>query len=350
MGVTPAAERLQLAEPPVFWEMGGLVPQENRLMRAGTIAIVGRSNVGKSTLLNQILGERLAIVSPLPQTTRDPLLGVVRREGAELAFLDTPGIHKPKTELGSRMNSSAMSATESADVIVFVTDAAAGAKLVQKKSKRSDVTPPLFELAPEDAELLKSISALKQIPAILALNKVDTVRDKGLLLPLLQSYLDSVPFRALVPISALKNDGVDRLLDQIAELLPEGEAGYPEDTLTDKPSSFFAREYVREQVLLGLKGEIPHAVAVSIDNFDESSDKLRITATIHVEKVGQRKIIVGAGGLVIKALRVGAENRLRRLLGRKVKLELFVRVTPRWKETPRMLAELGYERPTGGKS
>jgi GTP-binding protein Era len=319
-------------------------------MRAGTIAIVGRSNVGKSTLLNQILGERLAIVSPLPQTTRDPLLGVVRRAGAELAFLDTPGIHRPKTELGSRMNSSAMSAAESADVVVFVTDATAGVKLVQKKLKRSDATPPLSELAPEDFELLKSIKSIQKVPAVLVLNKIDAVRDKGLLLPLLQSYLDAVPFSALVPISALENDGVDKLLDEIGKLLPEGEAGYPEDTLTDKPSSFFAREYVREQVLLGLKGEIPHAVAVSIDNFDEGSDKLRIAATIHVEKIGQRKIIVGTGGAVIKSLRLGAENRLRRLLGRKVKLELFVRVTPRWKETPRMLAELGYERVSGEKS
>lgn len=319
-------------------------------MRAGTIAIVGRTNVGKSTLLNKILGERLAIVSPLPQTTRDPLLGVVRREDAELAFLDTPGIHKPKTELGSRMNSSAMSAAESADVVVFVTDATEGTKQVQKKLKRSDTTPPLAELAPEDWELLKSIKSLKKVPAILVLNKVDAVRDKGLLLPLLQSYLDAVPFRTLIPLSALKNDGVDRLLDELAAALPEGEPGYPEDTLTDKPSSFFAREYVREQVLLHISGEIPHAVAVSIDSFDESSDKLRIAATIHVEKLGQRKILVGTGGTVIKSLRLGAENRIKQLVGRKVKLELFVRVTPRWKETPRMLAELGYERISGDKS
>ena len=256
---------------------------------------------------------------------------------------------KPKTELGSRMNASAMSAAESADVVVFVADATAGSKLVPKKTKRTDAVPPLAELAPEDAELLKSMKSLKKSPAILAMNKVDLVRDKGRLLPLLQSYLDAVPFRSLVPISALENDGVDRLLDEIEKLLPEGPAGYADDTLTDKPSSFFAREYVREQVLLGLKGEIPHAVAVSIDTFDESSDKLRIAATLHVEKVGQRKIIVGTGGTVIKALRLGAEKRLAKLLGRKVRLELFVRVTPRWKDAPRMLAELGYER-VGDKS
>src|SRR6188474_2077417 len=148
-------------------------------MRAGTVAIVGRSNVGKSTLLNQILGEQLAIVSPLPQTTRDALLGVVRRDGAELAFLDTPGIHRPKTELGSRMNSSAMSAAESADVVVFVADAQAGSKLVGKKTKRTDTTPPLAELVPEDAELIKSMKFLAKVPAVLALNKVDAVRDKG---------------------------------------------------------------------------------------------------------------------------------------------------------------------------
>ena len=147
----------------------------------------------------------------------------------------------------------------------------------------------------------------------------------------------------------LSDERARPLLDEISALLPEGEAGYPDDTLTDKPSSFFAREYVREQVLLGLKGEIPHAIAVSIDTFDEASDKLRIAATIHVEKVGQRKIVVGTGGAVIKSLRVGAEKRISRLLGRKVKLELFVRVMPRWKETPRMLAELGYDKQSGGK-
>lgn len=316
-------------------------------MRAGTIAIVGRSNVGKSTLLNQILGEPLAIVSPLPQTTRDALLGVVRRDGAELRFLDTPGIHQPKTELGSRMNASAVSATDTADVVVFVADAVAGAKLAQKKTKRAEATPPLSELAPEDDALLKSLRSLRKVPAILALNKVDAVRDKGLLLPLLESYLQAVPFRTLIPISALQSDGIDRLLAEISALLPEAEPDYPEDTLTDKPSSFFAREFVREQVLLSLKGEIPHAVAVSIDSFDEASDKLRIAATLHVEKVGQRKIIVGTGGSVIKALRLGAERRLAKLLSRKVRLELFVRVTPRWKDAPRMLAELGYE-PTRG--
>jgi GTP-binding protein Era len=319
-------------------------------MRAGSIAIVGRSNVGKSTLLNQILGERLAIVSPLPQTTRDPLLGVLRRDGAELAFLDTPGIHRPKTELGSRMNSSALSAAESADVVVFVTEATLGARAVGKLSKRAEGPLALSELVPEDAALLVQLKAMRQVPMVLALNKVDAVRNKGLFLPLLQSYLDFLPFSALVPISALKNDGVDRLLDAVAALLPEAEAGYPEDTLTDKPSSFFAREYVREQVLLHLSGEIPHAVAVSIDNFDEGSDKLRIAATIHVEKLGQRKIIVGTGGAVIKELRLGAEHRLKRLLGRKVKLELFVRITPGWKDAGRMLAELGYDRPSGAKS
>ena len=319
-------------------------------MRAGTIAIVGRTNVGKSTLLNKILGERLAIVSPLPQTTRDALLGVVRREDAELAFLDTPGFHKPKTELGSRMNSSAFSAAESADVVVFVTDASAGCKVVQKKVKRFDGTPiPLADLAPEDFELMQGMKFLKKVPSILVLNKVDSVRDKGLLLPLLNSYLAAVPFQALVPLSALKNDGVDRLLDTITQHLPEGEPSYPDDTLTDKPSTFFVREYVREQVLLHLSGEIPHAVAVSIDSFDEGSDKLRIAVTIHVEKVGQRKILVGTGGTVIKELRLGAENRIKQLLGRKVRLELFVRVTPRWKETPRMLAELGYDRLSGDK-
>lgn len=300
-------------------------------MRSGTIAIVGRSNVGKSTFLNRVLGERLAIVSPLPQTTRDNVLGVVRRDDAELAFLDTPGLHRPRSELGRRMNVAAREAARSADAVLFMTDVSALAK-----SKK----PGTASEREQDVELLKTLA--DDVPVLLAVNKVDALRDKSRLLPLLVEYEKLRDFSALVPISVERDDGVERVLDALARLLPEGDARFEADEITDRPTRFFASEYVREQVLLALRGEIPHAVAVSIDEFSEAPRAVSVKATIHVEKVGQRKIMVGSGGAQIKAIRVAAQKRIAELVGRKVHLELFVRVTPRWKEVPRMLAELGY--------
>ena len=306
-------------------------------MRFGTIAIVGRSNVGKSTFLNRVLGEPLAIVSPLPQTTRDNVLGVVHRNDAQLAFLDTPGVHQPRSELGRRMNAAALDAARTADVVLFMTDISA---LTPPKKHAKDKS--VQEL---DQELLSNVP--KDAACVLVVNKVDALRDKSKLLPALVAYQESRDFVALIPISVKSDDGVERVLDALAEALPEGGIGFDEDTLTDRPTSFFAREYVREQVLLAMRGEIPHAVAVSIDEFVEGQKSSTIKATVHVEKVGQRKIIIGTGGLQIKAIRVGAQKRIAELLGHKVHLELFVRVTPQWKSMPRQLAELGYEAPVG---
>ncbi len=306
-------------------------------MRFGTIAIVGRSNVGKSTFLNRVLGEPLAIVSPLPQTTRDNVLGVVHRTGAQLAFLDTPGVHQPRSELGRRMNASALDAARTSDVVLFMTDISALA--APKKHAKDKSAEDL------DRELLASVPA--DAVAVLAINKVDALRDKSKLLPALVRYQELREFAALIPISVKSDDGIERVLDALAEALPEGGLGYDEDTLTDRPTSFFVREYVREQVLLAMRGEIPHAVAVSIDEFSEGGKASTIKATVHVEKVGQRKIIIGTGGLQIKGIRVGAQARIAELLGHKVHLELFVRVTPQWKSMPRQLAELGYEAPVG---
>jgi GTPase len=306
-------------------------------MRFGTIAIVGRSNVGKSTFLNRVLGEPLAIVSPLPQTTRDNVLGVVHRNDAQLAFLDTPGVHQPRSELGRRMNAAALDAARTADVVLFMTDISA---LTPSKKHAKDKS--VQEL---DQELLANVP--RDAVCVLVVNKVDALRDKSKLLPALVAYQESRDFVALIPISVKSDDGVERVLDALAESLPEGGLGFDEDTLTDRPTSFFAREYVREQVLLAMRGEIPHAVAVSIDEFVEGQKSSTIKATVHVEKVGQRKIIIGTGGLQIKGIRVGAQKRIAQLLGHKVHLELFVRVTPQWKSMPRQLAELGYEAPVG---
>ena len=313
-------------------------------MRFGTVALVGRTNVGKSTFLNCALGEPLAITSPLPQTTRDSLLGIAAHGDAQIAFLDTPGFHRPRTELGRRMNSAAFDSARAADVLVFVTDAWSHApKALPQGSPLA--TRPLENrwLRPGDREVLESLREFANAPKILVINKVDVAKDKSLLLPMLEAYAEATEFLALVPTSFRRQDGVNAVLEEIQKLLPSGPPGYDPETLTDRPVLFFVREYVREAVLNQLTSEVPHAVAVSIDQADERPDLLRLSATIHVEKVGQRKIVVGKGGERIKAIGIAARARIEELVQKKVHLELFVRITSEWKNVPRQLAELGYD-------
>lgn len=307
-------------------------------MRFGTAAIVGRTNVGKSTFLNAALGEPLAIVSSRPQTTRDALLGIVSRPDAQIAFVDTPGFHRPRTELGKRMNAAAREAARGADVVVVMVDVSS---LVDSRDKAEKA--PLLE---EDAEFIRAIP--HEQACMVVVNKVDLLRDKARLLPMLAAISELRPISACVPISSLQEDGVELVLTELAALLPEGPPGYDESTITDKPTRFFVREYVREQVLVATAGEVPHAVAVSVEEFSETAKVTVIKATIHVEKVGQRAIVVGKGGSKIKEIGIGARKRLEQLLERKVHLELFVRVTERWKSMPRQLTELGYDAPEGG--
>lgn len=309
-------------------------------MAFGTVAIVGRSNVGKSTFLNRVLGEDLAVVSHLPQTTRDTLLGVVDVADAQLAFLDTPGLHKPKSELGRRMNAAALEAARGADVVLFMTDVT---PLKRARAGRKTASPAEQELDPEDVSLLARLPEPERVPSVLVVNKVDLIRDKSRLLPLIDAFSKQRPWSAIVPTSITRNEGVDAVLDELRRVLPEGPKAFEDDTLTDRPMSFFAREYVREQVLKHARAEVPHAVAVSIDRFDEGPKAAEIGVTLHVEKVGQRKILIGRGGEGLRTIREGAEARIAALLGKKVRLSLFVRVTPRWKDVPRQLAELGYE-------
>lgn len=302
--------------------------------RFGTVAIVGRTNVGKSTFLNQVLGQRLAIVSPLPQTTRDDLLGVLSLPEAQIAFTDTPGLHRPKTELGRRMNAIALDSVRSHDVVLFVTD-------ISPKLATLRFNPEMDLINPDDRGLLKALNP--DVPCVLMLNKVDLVRDKGKLLPLLSAFNEAFPFHAIIPTSATRADGVDRVLSTLISLLPEGEPRFEADTLTDKPASFFARETVREQIMHLTSREVPHAVAITVDRFDERPKLTVIQATIHVEKAGQRAILVGKRGEQIKEIGTRARTQLEELLGRQVHLELFVRVTERWKDMPRQLQELGYD-------
>jgi GTP-binding protein Era len=300
-------------------------------MRFGSVALVGRSNVGKSTFLNAALGESLAVVSPVPQTTREALLGVVHRPDSQIAFVDTPGLHRPKSELGRRMNATALEVSRSADVLVVMTDV--DAKSAKNAAAAVERDREVLELLPKGPERL------------LVINKVDLVRDKQQLLPVLVAYGEAHPFRAIVPVSLRSPKDAGRILDALVDLLPEGDVGYDAETLTDRATPFFVREYVREQVLSLAGGEVPHAVAVSVDAVEERERVLAVKATIHVEKDGQRRILVGKGGASIKAIGTGARKRLEELFGRKLFLELFVRVTPKWKHVPRQLAELGYEAP-----
>ncbi len=294
--------------------------------------------MGKSTLLNAALEQPLAIVTSTPQTTRDTILGVVHVGGAEIALLDTPGLHRAESALSRAMNRSARNAAKSADVVVFVTDLPEASG----DTRRGTLRPH-----PGDIALLSDLGEGQ--PTILVLNKVDRVRDKSTLLPLLDALAKVRAFEAIVPISAKKENGVVRVLDEVAKLLPEGEHRFGPDDITDRPTRFFAGEYVREQILLATKEEVPHATAVTIDAFEEKPKVMRIAATIHVERPGQKKILVGAGGAMLKEIGTRARARIEELIGCPVFLELFVRVTPGWRESRPLLDELGYGESKAGR-
>ncbi len=308
--------------------------------RSGTVALIGRANVGKSTLLNAALGHPLAIVSPTPQTTRDTLLGVLHRGNAELRLLDTPGLHKPKTELGRVMNHHAREAARAADVVVFVTDVSS-----RGRPAGAPIAPHLGDLT-----LLQSLKepvaeAAGHRPVVLVINKVDQIRDKSVLLPLIEAFSKVLPFDAVLPISARREQDIARVTDVIAGLLPEGAWQFGPDDMTDRPTRYFAAEYVREQILRATRLEVPHAAAVTIDRFNEPErGAVEIDVTIHVERPGQKKIMVGKGGATLKLIGTEARLRVEELLGRKVILKTWVRVTEAWRASAERLAEMGYQK------
>ncbi len=295
--------------------------------RAGLVALVGRSNVGKSTLMNALLGEALAIVSATPQTTRHRILGVLRRGDAQIGLLDTPGLHRPQNRLGKLMNTAARSAVEEADVVLFVT-----APL--KEHGR-------LQVSPGDKTLLADIGKGK--PTILVVNKIDLARPKQALLPLLAELAKLRDFAAVVPISARQEDGLDRLLDEVAPLLPEREALWPEDDLTDRPARFFVAEFVREEILNLTREEVPYGATVTVESFLETGKLARIQATIHVDRESHKPILIGKGGSRLREIGKAARERVEALLGQRVHLELFVRVTEGWAENPARLREFGYD-------
>jgi GTPase len=308
------------------------------MFRSGKVALVGRANVGKSTFLNTALGEPLAAVSSHPQTTRDALLAVVTRDWAEFALVDSPGLHKPHNELGRRMNLSAIEAVRQADFALVFIDVSRLAKEARERRQRqgSPNTPAIAE----EIRVIESIPS--GIPWAIVLNKIDRLKDKSLLLPLLSDLSQRFPERSVIPISSLDRTDVDRALEAVAPSLPERPARYCSDTLTDRPVRYFAAEYIREQVMRSTRGELPFAVAVTIDEFSELESPVVIQATISVEKDGQRIILIGHQGRQIRDISILARQRIEHLLQKKVHLRMFVRTCKHWKDNQNLLAELGY--------
>lgn len=285
--------------------------------RAGFVSILGRPNAGKSTLLNALLGTKLAIVAPRPQTTRTAIQGVLTLPEAQIVFVDTPGIHKTKTLLSKRMMD-AVRASAPADVVVFVVDA----------------LEPFTEEDAHAVDLLKTTKA----PTIAAFNKIDRLKPKTHVLELIERYRALHDFAAYIPISAQTGEGLDVLKQEIIARLPEGPPLYPQDHLTDVPERFLAAELIREQALLLTREEVPHAVAVLIDRWEDTPRLLRIAATIYVERPGQKSILIGAGGSMLKKIGTAAREGIERMSGKKVFLETYVKVRPRWREDPEFLA------------
>jgi len=299
--------------------------------RAGFAALIGRPNVGKSTLLNRLTGEKLAIVSPKPQTTRNRIMGVVTVKEGQVALLDTPGIHQAKGELNRRMVEVALRAAAEVDVVCFLIEATAGAKAQP-------------EVGPGNERILEELKRLKK-PVVLAIHKLDEVH-KPLLLPLIALYQERFPFAEVVPISARDGDGVDRLLTLLIAQLPKGERMFDEDTLTDQAERALVAEYVREQVLRHCRQEVPYSSAVRVDIFEERErDRglVKIECSILVERESQKAIVIGKRGAMLKEIGTGARKAIERLLGTKVFLSLRVRVEENWTERHDALRRLGYE-------
>ncbi len=294
--------------------------------RAGRVAIVGRPNVGKSTLLNALIGERIAIVSPLPQTTRDSILGLLSTEGLQIAFVDTPGIHAAKNKLGARMNRASEQAAQDADAQLLV---------VELGGRGQGLTAP-------DKDILRS---LPKIPTLLVLNKVDRVQPRSAILPLLESIGKDVGpgLTAIIPVSARSGNGVPRIVAELAKILPLGEPLFPEDEISDRPMRFFVAEFVREQILRNTRNEVPHGVAVTVESFEEEKKTPRIMLTVHVDKETHKPILLGKHGSMMKTIGSAARARVEELLGKQVHMELFVRVTPGWYENDALLRSFGYD-------
>jgi GTPase len=292
--------------------------------KSGYVAIAGAPNAGKSTLLNRILGEKVAIISSKPQTTRNRILGVCHRPGAQIVFFDTPGVIVPKDKLNLRIVDTALTAFQDADVIVALVDAA---------------HPDLQA----ENHLLEKIGSPKR-PVILALNKIDLIQEKENLLETIESWSRRYPFHALLPVSALDGTQLEKLIAAVIQALPFGPPYFPEDTLTDQSERFIAAELIREKLFRLTGEEIPYASAVTIESFkpDAGGKLVKIEATIHLERDSQKGIVIGRGGVMLKRIGTEARQDIERLTGTRVFLKLFVRVQKNWRKDSKAIERFGY--------
>ena len=297
--------------------------------RSGFVSIIGRPNAGKSTLLNALVGEKIAIVTEKPQTTRTRIQGMLNvkaqpgRPAGQIIFVDTPGVHKPDSRLNRKMMQEIHAALESRDLVLLIVD----------------VTEKFGPGGQHVIDLIKKSGG----PAFLLLNKIDRLH-KDKLLPIIDHYSKLHDFREIIPISASKGDGLDILTDKIVRALPDGPRYFPEDQFTDQPERFIASEIIREKVLLKTSKEIPYATAVLIERFEETDRLTRIAAAIYCERDGQKAILIGKGGQKLKEMGTAARLELESLLGKKVFLELFVKVKPGWRQSAAFVDELDWRR------
>ncbi len=291
--------------------------------KSGYVAIIGRPNVGKSTLINRILGQKLCITSRRPQTTRHRILGIKTVEGSQLIYVDTPGLHiDDKRAMNKYMNRAAASSIDHVDVILFVVDG--------------------MNWTEEDEQVLERLKVSAQAPVILVVNKMDKLADKEVMLPHIEKLAAQFNYSNVLPISARKGVNVDQLEQEIKKLMPEGELIFPEDQLTDRSSRFLAAELVREKLFRHLGQELPYSITVEIEQFDDEKNLIRIGAVIYVERSGQKAIVIGKSGELLKSVGKDARLEMESLFGQKVFLRLWVKVREGWGDNERMLKNLGY--------
>jgi GTP-binding protein Era len=289
--------------------------------RSGYVSIIGRPNVGKSTLLNALLGQKISIVAARPQTTRNRILGIKSLPEAQIVFIDTPGIHKPKNLLGEAMVRSARQVLEEIDVALFVAEA----------GRQTE----------KDRIIIESLTHVDK-PVFLVINKIDEVKKQDIL-PMMDRYKELFHFREIIPVSALKGEGIGIVLEKLLEYLPAGPKYYPDDIVTDQIERFMAAEIIREKIMEKTGEEIPYSVAVDVDSWTEREDGIvAIAANIFVEREGQKGIIIGAKGRMLKEVGTLARIDIERLLGARVFLQLWVKVKRGWRDNKKILHELGY--------
>ena len=301
--------------------MGISAETEKKPFRSGFVAILGRPNAGKSTLVNRLAGQKIAIVTSKPQTTRNRIQGIVTKQQGQIVFIDTPGLHEADSALGRQMMQEVAAALEGIDVLLLMVDA-------------SRIHPHADDLLLEKAKRFRG-------KTILALNKADRL-PKPKLLPLIDVFAKAFEFAAILPISALHGAGCDELLEEILKQLPEGELYFPEDQVTDQPERFLAAEIIREKAIQVMYHEVPYALAVLVEKYEETPKLLRIEAVMNVERDSQKKILIGHKGGMLKRIGTEARKELEAILGSKIYLGLFVKVAPDWRENPQKVRELDW--------